>query len=866
MQGRVAELEVVLRAALDSFDRDIDAAKKKAVEGGGAVAKKFSDEFVKGMKAAGTAVSVAIGAPLAAAAVKAVNAARDLGEAQNATNETFKRAAGVVQEFAETSASAYGVSKRAANEYAASLGAIYKASGLTEKASADLSVTTVKLAADLASFKNLSVEDALNKIRSGLVGEIEPLRSVGVLLSDQTLQRRALTEGITEQFSKLDEGTKVQLRFKEILEQTKDAQGDYARTSGDLANQQRTLAAETEDVAAALGETLLPVAKDFVSVVRQAVGWLKGLDSEQRQWIVRAGAVAIALGPLMVAVGNLAAAWNAVAAAAARAQAAQASAAAAGGAGASGGALGGLLGRAVPFIGGMMLGNMAADALANFADPDPQATSDRDLKKLIAQYQASGRWGELDARMKSVLSPARYRQFLEFSRLGPQAPPRASQGSGGGGASQGSGGGGASQGSGAGGLSGKVGGGGASRGSGGFAPLDPFAVDETLSGRIEADRSAWEDQFSRVVRLAVDKALLTAETEVQRVKVLQSFREGAPGYEQALNASLGKTPAQLSGMADRTELWLAGQRDRARSADEQARADEQDREAMVKRVMQDMMSQIGQGDADRDLEARGKLAAGSSAARKANDRFRAWLSDAMAAGERYGAAMAEIQRRTAMAGDEASRTRQRTLELADSFGVGTTSAERIANGMEKAERVMAETLKVEKVERFRVELERMAATVEDRFMGMFDDLLRNGFNGFFSNVLNGFRQLLADMAREWIVSQVRSAVGGLIGRVIGGAFGGGGGGKSGVSVGDLWSGGDGFARAQRVLRPGGSALGGQESAMAGGASVTSSTSYGGEVNVAVHVSTPDAQSFLRSQGQIAEAMGRATMRAMRRNG
>lgn len=196
---------------------------------------------------------------LAYGASKFADAASDLNEATNKANVTFGEHSDVIEDFAESSARSFGISRRAANDYASTLGVILQASGLNQEATADMSVELTKLAADLASFNNIPVDVALEKIRSGLVGEAEPLRTVGVLLSAAEVKTKAYEMGIAEAGAELTEAQKVQARYALILEQTTQAQGDFTRTADGSANQQRIMAANWEDLRARIGQGFLPV-------------------------------------------------------------------------------------------------------------------------------------------------------------------------------------------------------------------------------------------------------------------------------------------------------------------------------------------------------------------------------------------------------------------------------------------------------------------------------------------------------------------------------------------------------------------------------------------------------------------------------
>ena len=210
-----------------------------------------------------------------------------------------------IDKFSKTSAGAFGISKQAALEYTSTLGNIFQASGLGSTATADMSVQMVKLAADMASFNNIPIDEALEKIRSGLVGEVEPLRTVGVLLSETAVAEKALQMGLAATKEELTQSDKVQARYALILEQTKLQQGDFARTSEGMANQMRIAKAQFADASATLGGVLLPIMTKLLSIITPIIASISewaNAHPRLTQVIVIAGTV---IGVLLAALGGL---------------------------------------------------------------------------------------------------------------------------------------------------------------------------------------------------------------------------------------------------------------------------------------------------------------------------------------------------------------------------------------------------------------------------------------------------------------------------------------------------------------------------------------------------------------------------------
>ena len=163
-----------------------------------------------------------------------------------------------INAFASVAPQALGLANQQALEFTATFGNLFTALGLSQEAAARLSPEIVQLGADLASFNNLDVADALEKLRSGLVGEIEPLRSLGVSFNAANVEAKALELGLVGVGGEISEAAKVQARYALILEQTTNAQGDFARTSDSIANRQRTVNAELANLRVAVGEALVP--------------------------------------------------------------------------------------------------------------------------------------------------------------------------------------------------------------------------------------------------------------------------------------------------------------------------------------------------------------------------------------------------------------------------------------------------------------------------------------------------------------------------------------------------------------------------------------------------------------------------------
>lgn len=300
-------------AAFRAYERDLAKAERDTKQAHSRMSGAFSSSAAKvagGFAAAGGVTALTVFAK------NATGAASDIAESITKNQRLFGEYSKDIEKFSQTSAASFGISRKAALEYTGVFGNLFRAFGTSKEKSAGLSTELTKLAADMASFNNTSIEDALEALRSGLVGESEPLRKFGVNLNETALKAEALSSGLVkaavdhgklkiatesldiaqqnvakavkehgassieaqranvaleraqQAVNKTAAGGKVELNAQQkalaavalTTKQTAAAHGDFARTSTGLANQQRILKASISDTAAKIGEVLMPVA------------------------------------------------------------------------------------------------------------------------------------------------------------------------------------------------------------------------------------------------------------------------------------------------------------------------------------------------------------------------------------------------------------------------------------------------------------------------------------------------------------------------------------------------------------------------------------------------------------------------------
>ena len=235
--------------------------------------KKFGAGFLGSVKSiAGPLAAVAGAAAVGNFFKGAISGASDLNETISKSKVIFGDAAGAVEKFARDSSRNILLTTQQAIDASASFGVFGKSAGLTGKSLSGFSTDLTALASDLSSFYNTSTDEAVTALGAALRGESEPIRKYGVLLDDASLRAEALRQGLIKSTkTALTPQNKVLAAQALIMKQTKDAQGDAARTAGGLANQQRILAKNFKEIQVEVGSALLPVVTKLVQLLNNGI-------------------------------------------------------------------------------------------------------------------------------------------------------------------------------------------------------------------------------------------------------------------------------------------------------------------------------------------------------------------------------------------------------------------------------------------------------------------------------------------------------------------------------------------------------------------------------------------------------------------
>ena len=204
-----------------------------------------------------TAIGFRLGYGLLQFGQQAFELGSAITEVENVVDVAFGSMADKAYEFASTATEQYGLSELAAKQYAGTMMAMLNSTGVAQDAAAEMSTTLAGLAGDLASFYNISTDEAFMKLRSAIAGETEPMRQLGINMTVAALQSYALSQGITKSWQSMTQAEQAMLRYNYIMSATSQQQGDFQRTVGSFANQWRLLTLNVQQFSAVVGQGLI---------------------------------------------------------------------------------------------------------------------------------------------------------------------------------------------------------------------------------------------------------------------------------------------------------------------------------------------------------------------------------------------------------------------------------------------------------------------------------------------------------------------------------------------------------------------------------------------------------------------------------
>ena len=257
-------------------------------------------KFAEKSMAAGRAMTTFVTLPLVGAAAASIKFASDYEESLNKVNVAFGSSVGKVKSWSETTLESIGMASGSALDAAALFGDMATSMDIDRARAADMSIVLTNLSGDWASFKNIKIEVANTALKSVFTGETESLKMMGVVMTEANLKSFALASGIRKKYETMTQAEKVMLRYNFVMDASKNAIGDFARTGGGAANQMRMFTEGAKQLGQSFGSIMLPAFTVAITKINDFVKYIKNLDEGSKELILTFAAVAAALGPALI--------------------------------------------------------------------------------------------------------------------------------------------------------------------------------------------------------------------------------------------------------------------------------------------------------------------------------------------------------------------------------------------------------------------------------------------------------------------------------------------------------------------------------------------------------------------------------------
>ena len=196
-------------------------------------------------------------------------------EVQNVVDTAFGDLSHQADLWASNAMSNFGLSELSAKKYMGVFGQMSNAMGITGQAALDMAEDVTGLTGDVASFYNLSTDEAYTKLKSIWTGETETLKDLGVVMTQTNLDQYALNNGFGKTTAKMTEQEKVMLRYQYVTSALSNATGDFVKTQDSWANQTRILTLRFQQLKASLGKGFIAL---FTPILRGFNNLLAGLQ------------------------------------------------------------------------------------------------------------------------------------------------------------------------------------------------------------------------------------------------------------------------------------------------------------------------------------------------------------------------------------------------------------------------------------------------------------------------------------------------------------------------------------------------------------------------------------------------------------
>ena len=293
-----------VQVAVQNDDRGWAAAKQSGVDLEKATRVNMQ-KVGENISKVGSGLTKWLTLPMAAAATACVKYASDMTETSGKIGVVFAENTDAVMKWSEASINQMGLAQQTALDMAASYGDLGSAMGITNDKNMEMSTSLVQLAADMASFKNISVDRAAVALNGIYTGETESLKAMGVVMTEANLEQYAMNQGIEKNIKDMSQQELVMLRYNYVLDQTTNAQGDFARTGDSTANQMRKAKETLKQLATTLGQQLIPVVNRVLTALNNMLSGLLNMDEGTKKLVITIGAMVAAIGPALQMTGKI---------------------------------------------------------------------------------------------------------------------------------------------------------------------------------------------------------------------------------------------------------------------------------------------------------------------------------------------------------------------------------------------------------------------------------------------------------------------------------------------------------------------------------------------------------------------------------
>jgi len=289
----IANLLIKIGSDITSLTNGMNAAQQKV--------SATSAAFTK----AGTVMTLGLTVPILAAAAASYKFASDVNESLNKVEVSFGRNADEIKQWSKTTLTSIGLAQGTALDMAATYGDMATSMSFTTTEAAKMGKEITARAADMASFKNISIDIANTAMSAIFTGETESLKRMGVVMTQVNLQEYAYQNGIDKTIDKMTQKELVQLRLNYVMAKTINSEGDFARTADGAANTMKVFTESLKELGASMGTAFLPAVTSGIKTLNEIVQSFIKMTDEQKRVAVTIGVIVAAIGPLLVTIGAL---------------------------------------------------------------------------------------------------------------------------------------------------------------------------------------------------------------------------------------------------------------------------------------------------------------------------------------------------------------------------------------------------------------------------------------------------------------------------------------------------------------------------------------------------------------------------------